>query len=53
MVLKLNMYDPCVANKIVQGKQFTVMWQVDDLNMSHMSYDEVTSMINWLKVIYG
>jgi hypothetical protein len=49
---ELNRYDPCVANKIVQGNQFTVLWHVDDLKMSHMDYDEVTSMINWLEGIY-
>jgi hypothetical protein len=41
---KLNRYDPCVANKMVRGKQFTVIWHVDDLKMSHMEYDEVTLM---------
>jgi hypothetical protein len=46
------MTPPCAANEIVQGKH-TVMWHVDDLKMSLMSYDEVTSMINWLKGIYG
>jgi hypothetical protein len=42
-----------VANKIVRGKQFTVLWHVHDLKMPHMDYDEVTSMINWLKGICG
>jgi hypothetical protein len=37
---------------MVRGKQLTVLWHVDDLKMSHMEYDEVTSMINWLKGIY-
>jgi hypothetical protein len=50
---KLNRYDPCVDNKMVQGKQFTLLWNVDDLKISHMDYDEVTSMINWLEGIYG
>jgi hypothetical protein len=46
---KLNRCDPCVANKMAKGKQFTLLWHVEDLKMSHMEYDEVTSMINWLK----
>jgi hypothetical protein len=50
---KLNRYNLCVANKIVQGKQFTIIWHIDDLKMPHMEYDEVTSMIGWLKKIYG
>jgi hypothetical protein len=28
---KVNPYDPCVANKIVRGRQMTVSWHVDDL----------------------
>ena len=28
----INPYDPCVANKIVDGKQFTVAWHVDALD---------------------
>jgi hypothetical protein len=50
---KLNRYDLCVANKMVRGKQLTVLGHLDYLKMSHMEYDEVTSMINWLKGIYG
>jgi hypothetical protein len=31
---KLNPYDPCVANKEVNGTQITVCWHVDDLKVS-------------------
>ena len=27
---EINKYDPCVANKIVKGKQYTVCWHVDN-----------------------
>jgi hypothetical protein len=27
----INPYDPCVANKIINGKQITICWHVDDL----------------------
>jgi hypothetical protein len=50
---ELNPYDPCVANKIVAGTQFTVTWHVDDLKLSHVSSDKVTNTIEWLKSIYG
>ena len=30
-----NPYDPCVANKMVNGKQFTITFHVDDLKASH------------------
>jgi hypothetical protein len=49
----LNPYDPCVANKMVNGKQFTTTWYVDDLELSHVDDKEVTKMIVWLKNIYG
>ena len=32
----VNPYDPCIANKMVNGKQLTIAWYVDDLNISHM-----------------
>jgi hypothetical protein len=32
---ELNPYDPCVANKMVNGQQLTVSWHVDDMKMSH------------------
>ena len=31
----LNPYDSCVANKVVDGKQMTVCWHVDNLKVSH------------------
>ena len=39
---KLNPYDPCVANKIVHGKQLTIAWHVDDLKVSHKKYQVVS-----------
>jgi hypothetical protein len=50
---ELNPYDPCVANKMIKGKQFTLTWHVDDINMSHDDHMEVTKVIEWLKGIYG
>jgi len=38
---KINPYDHCVANKIVNGKQCTIIWHVDDLKISHMDNDIV------------
>jgi hypothetical protein len=38
----LNPYDPCVANKVVDGKQMTVCWHVDDLKVSHPDPAQVT-----------
>lgn len=49
----LNLYDPCVANKMVNGKQMTVTWHVDDLKISHFEEKEVDKFIGYLKSIYG
>eukprot|EP00957_Ditylum_brightwellii_P078671 5981757-Ditylum_brightwellii.AAC.1 len=50
---KINPYDPCVANKIVNGKQMTVCWHVDDLKISHVDDAEVTKILEWLEKTYG
>jgi hypothetical protein len=49
---EINPYDPCVANKIIEGKQLTVVWHVDDLKVSHVSSNIVTKMADWLKSTY-
>jgi hypothetical protein len=49
----INLYDPCVANKVINGKQMTVCWYVDDLKVSHMEPEEVTKFGNWLSKTYG
>ena len=35
MGLEVNPYDPCVANKMMNGSQTTRCWHVDDLKVSH------------------
>jgi len=32
----INRYDQCVANKVINGKQCTIIWHVDDLKISHL-----------------
>ena len=49
----LNPYDSCVANKIVNGKQMTVCWHVDDLKVSHCDPTQVTIFGEWLSEKYG
>jgi hypothetical protein len=34
---EINPYDPCVANKIVNGMQMTICFHVDDCKLSHHS----------------
>jgi hypothetical protein len=50
---KINQYDPCVENKLVNGEKFTLTWHVNDIKMSHKDPKEVTKIIEWLKGIYG
>jgi len=30
---KINAYNQCVANKNIEGKQFTILWHADDLKI--------------------
>ena len=50
---ELNPYDPCVANKIINGKQCTIAWHVDDLKISHVSLEVVKDVIEKLNTRYG
>ena len=44
MGFELNPYNNCVANKIIDGKQCTIIWWVDDNYISHIS-DGVLGMV--------
>ena len=44
--LEINTYDWCVANKTVNGKKMTVVWNVDDLNIYHENGDTVDTLIS-------
>ena len=50
---ELNPYDPCVANKMVNGKQMTASWHVDDVKCSHVDPKQVDGFIQWVKDKYG
>jgi Reverse transcriptase (RNA-dependent DNA polymerase) len=49
----VNPYDRCVANKIVNGKQCTILWHVDDLKISHHDPKVVSSIIAQLETEFG
>jgi hypothetical protein len=49
----INPYDWCVANKIIDGKQCTVLWYVDDLKISHVSEDVNTEIIKRINDGFG
>jgi hypothetical protein len=50
---KINSYDPCVANHIINGKQHTVAWHVDDLKASHINSKVNDEFADWLEHVYG
>ena len=48
-----NPYDACVMNKMVNGKQCTVVWHVDDLKISHVDHKVVDRVIEQLEETFG
>ena len=50
---KVNPYNPCVANKMVNGEQMTVTWHVDNLRVSHKDGAEIRKFADYLRATYG
>ena len=50
---EVNPYDWCVMNKMIDGKQCTILWHVDDLKISHVSTNVVSDIIEMLQKEYG
>jgi hypothetical protein len=48
----INPYDPCIANKMIEGDQMTVCFHVDDCKLSHRKTKVVDSMIEYLRQEY-
>ena len=46
-------YDTCVANCMINGKQCTILWHMDDLKISHEDPAVVTDIIRQLNDKYG
>jgi len=44
----LNDYDKCVGNKTINGKQFTIIWHINDLKISHVEKKVMEHIINKL-----
>ena len=40
----LNPYDPCTANKEINGSQCTILWYVDDTKISHKDERELSTL---------
>lgn len=46
MGFKINPYEKCIANKMINGKQCTIAWYVDHNKVSHEDPNVVTEIIN-------
>jgi hypothetical protein len=49
----INPYDWCVANKLVNGTQCTILWHVDDLKISHINCETNTEVIKMINDEFG
>ena len=49
---ELNPCDPCVANKMIDGKQMTICFHVDDCKISHKKRQVVDRIIKYLRKKY-
>jgi hypothetical protein len=48
----INLYDPCVTNKIIEGDQMTICFHVDDCKLSHRKTKVMDSMMEYLRQEY-
>ena len=53
MGFKVNPYDKCVANKVIGGKQCTIVWYVDDVKISHCEESVVRNIIKQIENEFG
>ena len=53
MGFKINLYDPCVANNMMNVHQMTICWHVDDLKVSHKDENYLTVLAEKLAELYG
>jgi len=49
MGFTLNPYDKCVANKVINGRQCTVAWYVDDNKLSQVQPEVVIEVLEVIK----
>ena len=49
----INPYDRCVANKILEEKQFTIVWYFGYNKASHVNQKAIDELIRYLKVHFG
>ena len=50
---KVNPHDKCVANMVINGKQCTICWYVDDTKISHVDSKIVDQVIKKIEESFG
>jgi hypothetical protein len=50
---EVNPYDSCVVNKIINGKQCTILWHVDNLKLSHVKQEVLEDIAEKINEKYG
>ena len=49
----VNPYDSCVVNKMINEKQCTIIWYVDDMKLSHIKQNVLEGLADKLNSKYG
>ena len=49
----VNPYDSCVVNKMIDDKQCTIIWHVDDLKLSHVKQSVLDDIADKLNSKFG
>ena len=47
-----NKYNWCVMNNIIKGKQWTIIWHINNMKMSHIDSDVVSGVISDIDTEY-
>ena len=53
MGFEMNDYDECTFNKMLNGKQCTIQFHVDNLKLSHLQQQELDNIIDHINEIFG
>jgi hypothetical protein len=53
MSFELNPSETCIENKVIDGKQCTIVWHVDDTNISHEDSKALSDVIQKIEARFG
>jgi hypothetical protein len=48
----INLYDPCIANKMIEGEQMNICFHIDDCKLSHRKTKVMDSNIEYIRQEY-